>query len=183
MSVFAEIHSKAGMPDALQSKDGRLKLQLLTWIEPNNGRMLWQTDVLFDGENWNDRIFQNGWNCVYEALDKLDLEDDAHTHYFIPAEGHLQVIRARDKAVIELPASPEQGFYFIGNMFVGRKLVLFFLGKWAVYSLDDYSLIQHEICSQEYVFDMRAENETTISVGYYTVSEGVRTEVYRSHTI
>ncbi|MEM6321689.1 MAG: hypothetical protein AAF960_28780 [Bacteroidota bacterium] len=108
---------------ALISKSGDLRLKNLTYSEPNNGRMLWRMDVYHQDQNINSQLFSEGWNHLNFSIEQLMLEDEKKQYLYVPAEGDTFIIRKADNKLFRLPYVGTAGNSYVGNVFVGKKLV------------------------------------------------------------
>lgn len=147
------INNLQGNPSKLVSKSGALKINILTWAEPNNGRMLWKADVYLNDLKVNNQIFGGTWNYLNYGIGKLMLEDDKEAYLYIPVEGISRIIRKSDGEIFKLPFVDTSTSGYIGNRFKDDylleihkdKLILTFLKTMAssIYEKEFKGLIQN----------------------------------------
>jgi len=103
MSAYTPIiNNQQGNPSALISKCGAVKIKIISWAEPNNGRMIWQADIYLNEEKINKKVYESTWNYINYSIDKMMIADKKENYWYIPVEGTSRIIRRSDKQVFKL---------------------------------------------------------------------------------
>lgn len=105
------------------SKDGKLQVQALGLVEPNNGRMLWEVEVFYEEVNLNEFIFPKGWSYLNFNLTGWVLEDEKSHFFYIPVETQSILINAKTLAIYKLSVQSLSTAGFEGNYFKDGFLV------------------------------------------------------------
>ena len=163
-------------PSHAFSEDQRLKIDFLTWEEPNNGRFIWKVDVYLDGKLLNEQVFPTGWNYINERFEKLDLESDDHKCYYVPSEKNGVLIQM--KGCFQIPYK-RIGYGvgpYVGNQFAFGHVLEVNFRQMSLTSLETYETRYFNPSDGDNIFDFdyRSENEVWIKV--YDVVDGQRIE-------
>lgn len=172
---YTKVHEANGMPSFMKSSDGRLKIKFITWVEPNNGRMLWQVDVLLDNVSFNDKAFPNGWNYINYKIKRLELNDLNNDFFYLPVEGKPKLIDSQTNHVIDLPSSsPASTFRFRGNKFQFDHLIEIYDDTIILTSTKNQSFKCYKKDFEGSIIDAELKSEQECLIEYYLVENGQR---------
>ena len=163
-------------PDFMVSLSKKLKIDFLTWAEPNNGRMLWQVDILINVRNQNEKVFQEGWNYINFEISKLMLEDEEGTYFYIPNEKKAVLIRVADMYVHELQQSISIPSCFVGNSFGYGNLLEVFSDGLILTSLQSFKSIVYKRDFKGAILDAEIKAVNEIEIKYSDVIKKQRIE-------
>lgn len=165
-----------GLPTCLTTTNGRLKIELLGWAEPNNGRMLWKANCFFDGETINQDIFKNNWNYLNIKIDEIQICDDTERYYFIPVEGTPILIDSDLKETIKLPYYGTSTANFQSSTFTEEFLIQTYFDAIVLTSLKSHISYIYNEESGKHFLKTRLSNQSKISTRFYKVQNQIRTE-------
>jgi hypothetical protein len=109
---------------SISSADGRFQVLFHEPYEPNNGRMLWRVECLFEGGLWHKALgFTSAFLDLNFELDAWTFEDETHQFLYLPTEGSARLIRQADLLVHVLPYQGISTARFRGNFFENGQLI------------------------------------------------------------
>mgnify|MGYP001351028480 CR=1 FL=1 len=171
-----KVDKNNGLPTCLETLNGRLKIELLGWAEPNNGRMLWQANCSFDDKSINQDVFSNNWNYININIDNIQICDDTERYYFIPVEGTAILIDSTLKEIVKLPYVGTSTSSFQSSTFTEEFLIQTYFNSIVLTNLKSHiSYIYHEKTGQNFLkTSLSSRNQITIR--FYKVENQIRTE-------
>lgn len=183
-TIHTEVINLNGMPHMMISSKGLLKIQFLSWEEPNNGRMLWKVDVFFDNRNINNQIFENNWNYLNQKIDQLSINDENEQYYFLPTESKGTLLKISKKKFFKgyklhkiiLPYTKVSTWSFIGNQFGFNKLLTIFKDQINVTDLLNYKTFYLLNDEDGYIFNAELLNKDEVKIAYYKIVDKERIE-------
>jgi hypothetical protein len=114
-----------------------VSLEIVGYTEPNNGRELWQADLLINSELKN-QLFKNSWNVLNFNLNSYQFCSSDESLFFVPAEAESFVIDVSKSAdslpVFYFPAVGLSTVTFLGNCFHHNQLVVVYRDRLHIYS-------------------------------------------------
>jgi len=135
-------------------------LHITNYDEPNNGRSLWQANLLFNNELKND-ILKNKNIYLNFNLDKFCYASEDNRYVFIPDEGESFYIDLATLHVFYLPYEGLSTLTFLGNYFYNNQLVVVYGSNYILINVNTNNI-------QKFAFE---ENKiSSFSVKNYIVS-------------
>lgn len=183
-TLYTEVIKLNGMPHKMLSSKGLLRIQFLNWVEPNNGRVLWKVDVLFENRNINKQIFENNWNYLNQKIDQLSINDENEQYYFLPTESKGTLFKISKKKFfggynlikIDLPYKNVSTLSFIGNQFGFNKLLTIFTDQINITDLNNLKTSYLLKDANGHIFNARLLNENEVRIDYCKIIDKERVE-------
>ncbi len=113
-----------------------IKLEIIGYDEPNNGRALHVVNLDINGELQNETYFGN-WNRLNENLSEYNMNSLCGNFAFIPAEGNGFLIDTNTFKKINLPYKALSTLLFIGNYFTKNELIINYSDETVEIKFDD----------------------------------------------
>lgn len=171
---YTKVHKVNQMPSFMESNDGRLKIEFINWAEPNNGRMLWQVNVLLDNISINDKLFPNGWNYINYEINRLQLNDLNNDFFYLPVEGKSKLINSKTNHVIDLPFYTASTVRFYGNKFQFNNLIEIYNDTIILTSTKNQTFKCYKRDFEGYIIDAELKSENECLIKYYLIDNGQR---------
>lgn len=179
------IRDNSGYPIEISSRDERLLIKVIGYIEPNNGRELLEVNVLFDGENINERIFPKSkkglWNYIPLPVDRIVMASNNKAYYFIPTESSGVILDNRGFKLIEIPpylVDPKKKYWrsrFVGNFFDRDVLVLMYLNQAVFVNLSNNE-VKYGLPNNEWTIFDGGVDDKSVFFRSYKILTGQRVE-------
>ncbi|WP_298425949.1 hypothetical protein [uncultured Kordia sp.] len=104
-----------------KTSDGKLIVDFIESVEPNNGRLLFKINVIHNNININEKLFSNNWNYINFRIDKWQLEGFGYV--YIPVEGTPKLLHVDTLEIHDLSYRRISTVLFLGNIFEFNMLV------------------------------------------------------------
>jgi len=159
-------------PESKKTTDEKLIVDFIGYSEPNNGRELWQVDVLHNGSNINGKLFPNGWNYINFRIEKWQFENFGFA--YIPAEGTAKLVNLDTSEIHNLQYKGVSTASFIGNVFGYGKLMEIYFDLIQITDLSTFKTTAIEWKNTEFIEWVEFLNEEEIKLTLAKVENGVR---------
>jgi hypothetical protein len=144
----------------------RIDLNLVDWIEPNNGRMLHVAKFMVNTEDRTTDYLGN-WNWVLFGLTKFQFNDPEKRFCFIPVEAGFVLV---DVTSLSKMTYTYPTISFIGNIFYGDKLLIVCVDGLIITDLKTFKTVKYPF-----------EGAATIEWAYFINPDQIRVIHHRSN--
>ncbi len=159
-------------PKSKKTLDKKLTVDFIGYSEPNNGRELWEVDVLHNSSNINSKLFPSGWNYINFRVEKWQLESFGFA--YIPAEGTAKLLNLDTSEIHNLPYKGVSTTSFIGNVFGFGKLIEIYFDLIQIKDLSTFETTTIDWENTEFIEWVEFLNEKEIKLTLAKVENGVR---------
>ena len=136
-------------------------LRITDYSEPNNGRSLWQADLLVNNALKND-VFKYNSNYLNFQLDQFCFTNTDNKYIFIPAEGESFAFNLATEEAYYLPSQMLSTLTFLGNYFWNNTLIVLYRDAYVLVDLASNTCKTLNFESNNVVKFSSAENLLTL---------------------
>lgn len=144
-----------------KTEKGKLILQCLDVVEPNNGRMLYKISLTLENEDVTNKYFGN-WHFINFFLENYTAISNDNKWIYILNEGSHFLINTNDLQKIHLPYIEVLAATFIENVFISKYLIILSMETVVIKNLENGKARKLNTPSHKIIFKSHSKHNDKI---------------------